>query len=401
MSELTGPGRYFDQYDLYRVLGFTGVVAQHAVLWPVTKTSVAGWGLTVLLHYSRNSFFFLSALVLAWAQLTRPRPIRRVWREGLITVGIPFVLWTFIYFAHTMIMAKTMTSTLALNTLGDDFANGYKQLYFVIALAQLYLLLPVLMWVMRKTRGHHGLLFAGSVVLQIALTSVFHYTSGSWGYGLHDVVSVLLGPDHITAYQLIVLAGLLVAYHVDDFHLFVDRHTKAILWLCVAVGVLTEGYYLLDEDLTHSPPNAAALFQPAVIPWLLAAIAGLATLGRWWARRQRERGQTLLGRAIRWGSDASGGYFFAHVLVLELIIEELGRSGLRAEMSWAGTGWILFFGTMIGTGILAGLLLKTPLRVYLTGPNRTEQRQRLGEDMAEPPRERGDALYELGSTPST
>jgi hypothetical protein len=63
-----------------------------------------------------------------------------------------------------------------------------------------------------------------------------------------------------------------------------------------------------------------------------------------------------------------------------LILRALESSGLRNDMSWVGTAWILFFGTLAGATLLVGLLLHTPLRFLLTGPNRTDQRRDLRSD---------------------
>jgi hypothetical protein len=80
---LQPPGRYLRQYDLFRVITFVCVIGQHSILWPVTSSSVAGWGLVMLLHYTRNAFFFLSAVVAAYAQATRPRSTLALWYRRL------------------------------------------------------------------------------------------------------------------------------------------------------------------------------------------------------------------------------------------------------------------------------------------------------------------------------
>jgi len=87
-----------------------------------------------------------------------------------------------------------------------------------------------------------------------------------------------------------------------------------------------------------------------------------------------------VGRTLEWGSTASGGIYQAHVLILQLILQALESSGWSDEMSWVGSSWILFFGTLAGASLLVGLLLRTPLRTIVTGPNRARQRDELRPD---------------------
>jgi surface polysaccharide O-acyltransferase-like enzyme len=114
--------------------------------------------------------------------------------------------------------------------------------------------------------------------------------------------------------------------------------------------------------------------------WFCAAIVGLIALGRLWSRRELAERPTAAGRVLEWASNASGGFYLAHVLVLQLIVQLLASTGLSNNMSWVGTSWILFFGTLAGTSLLVALLLRTPLRFMLTGPNCSDQRHDLRPD---------------------
>ncbi len=102
--------------------------------------------------------------------------------------------------------------------------------------------------------------------------------------------------------------------------------------------------------------------------WFSAAIIGLIALGRLWSRREVAERPTITGRVLEWASTASGGIYLAHVFVLRLICQLLESTGLKDNVSWVGTSWILFFGTMTGASLLVAILLRTPLRFVLTGP---------------------------------
>ena len=369
---------YLRQFDLYR-LAFIGVVAQHCVLWPVTGSSVVGWGLVMMLHATRETFFFLSAFVALYAQATRPRSIGGLWYRRLSQVAVPFVVWTAIYFVYTIIVTP-MPFGQAMGTLGNDLWNGYYQLYFAVVLVQFYVLLPALIWLVRTTRRYHWWVLAGSVILQLAMMTVSHYFSwqSGWLAQVRHYDLDLTQSRMIVGYQLYLVAGLLAADHVDDIQRFVARHHRRILYWCGAVGLATVGYYLYGVAIHQTPGHASDLYQPVAVVWFCAVIVGLYTLGWIWARRAAMRTATRWDRLVTWGSDMSGGFYFSHILVLQLIFSGLVAAGLTGSAPWWVVSVVLFIGTVVATAILVSVVELTPLRFILTGPNRTHERATLG-----------------------
>jgi fucose 4-O-acetylase-like acetyltransferase len=297
----------------------------------------------------------------------------------LSQILVPYLAWTVVYYTYARLSAPTPD---AWGLFGHDLYRGYYQLYFLVVLAQFYVLLPGLLWLIRATRRHHGVLLGVSFALQVAMTTVSHYAKAptGWQHSWHAVDTVLIQSRWIIGYEFYVIAGLVAAAHADELHRFVDRHMRSILAAVVAIGVLTEGYYLITEAAIHNPGRASDLYQPIAMVWFCAAIVGLIALGRLWSRREVAEGPTVTGPVLEWASTASGGIYLAHVFVLQLIYELLESTGLTDNMSWVGTSWILFSGSLTGASLLVAILLRTPLRFVLTGPNRSEQRHDLRPD---------------------
>ncbi|HEX4082170.1 MAG TPA: hypothetical protein VHX40_04335, partial [Acidimicrobiales bacterium] len=124
---------------------------------------------------------------------------------------------------------------------------------------------------------------------------------------------------------------------------------------------------------------ASDLYQPVAVVWFVAAIAGLYALGWWWAARAAGRaGPSRLDRLLTWGSDVSGGFYFSHILVLQLVLTGLTAAGLEiATSSWWVTTIVLFPATLLGTAVLVTVVRWTPLRFVLTGPDRPDERATL------------------------
>src|ERR1700683_5342365 len=97
-------GGYIGQYDSFRVIACCAVVLQHSLLWNVQVGNTPAWALVMLLHFSRTAFFFLAAFMLTYSQITRPRSTLGFWRRRYVQIGVPFLVWTLIYWVFTMAM---------------------------------------------------------------------------------------------------------------------------------------------------------------------------------------------------------------------------------------------------------------------------------------------------------
>ncbi len=373
-----GPRRYLRQFDVYRTVAFVGVIAQHSVLWSVTGGSDVGWSLVMVLHATRELFFFLSALVAGYSQLASPRAPISLWYHRLRPVVVPYLVWTLVYWAYSLVTAAPGAPGAGA-VLVHDLRYGYYQLYFLVVLFQVYVVLPALVWLVRRTRGHHGIVFGASLVLQLAMTTVSHYFSWRTGapHMLRSVDLTLLTARYVTCYQLFVVAGVLAADHLGDLQRQVERHSGRILAAAAAAGAAAEGCYAYGLVIGETPGHASDLFQPVAQVWFLAACAGLWALGWRWVRHSAARLSARRDRLVEWGSDASGGFYLAHVLVLQVLFSGLAATGLTAPPTWWAASLCLFTGTLAGTGALVavGLRAPWPWRTAIMGPDRSRERR--------------------------
>ncbi len=379
-------GAYLGQFDSYRVIACCAVVLQHSLLWNVEGGNTTAWAFVMLLHFSRTAFFFLTAFLLTYSEIHRPRTVTQFWWRRYWEIGVPFLLWTAIYWLVTMIGAGSWDHAGSL--LWNDLVYGYYQLYFVVVLFQLYLIFPFLLRAVRASK-HHVVLMTVSLLFALALAADLHYTEyfGVVGHATRSIMSVWpFARDPIT-YQEQFIAGILVALHFDQVRRFVERRWRQVIALAVGVGVVATLWYLLAVWTGTPTGGASDLYQPIAFLWFTAAVAAL-ECGTWaWYRRQTRR----LGLRRRWPKAFSaeflagltGGIYFCHVLFLNLIRDALDDSGIAAHLGWAGLVVVTFVLTITCAALCTTLLLRTPLGWALTGPLRAEQRARLGMDSAE------------------
>ena len=376
-------GTYLGQFDSYRVVACCAVVLQHSLLWNVSPGNTSAWAFVMLLHFSRTAFFFLTAFLLTYTEIHRPRSVTAFWRRRYFEIGVPFLVWTGIYWIYTMVEAGSWG--LAGSLMWRDLVFGYYQLYFVVVLLQLYLVFPLLLRLLRAST-HHVAVMAASGLFALVLAADLHYTQyfGVVGDATRSIASVWpWGRDPIT-YQEQFVAGVLVALHFDQVRRFVERRWRQVIALGVAVGVLATMWYLVAVWTGSDSGRASDLYQPVAFLWFTAAVAALECRTWAWYRREVRRA----GRPPRWPrlfsaeylAGLTGGIFFSHVLFLNLIRSALGDSGIAPHLGWAGLVAVTFVLTIACAGVCTGLLLLTPLRWVLTGPVRADQRARHGVD---------------------
>src|ERR1700691_5418401 len=96
-------GGYLETFNLYRILACAAVLGQHAFIWTNMTGNVVGTGFITILHLSRNSFFFLTGLVVCYAQLNRPRSLLEFWKRRYWEIGVPYLAWTGVYLVFSLI----------------------------------------------------------------------------------------------------------------------------------------------------------------------------------------------------------------------------------------------------------------------------------------------------------
>ena len=352
-----------DQIDAMRPLKQVGVVSTHTIITFAPATAAVLSNATLLLlHVSREVFFFISACMLTYAYTGLKRDGWRTfyWRR-FVSVGVPYLCWNLIYFLWFPYVlhdaSYTATPSSALAHFGHLLEVGYNQLYFLIVIMEFYLLFPLVLALLRRTKGHHGLVLAAAVAAQFAMSIGMHWKL------LPDVV-VAYGQENALCYVLYLLGGAIVAFHLSDVHDWVMRNAPLVVFLTVASAIFAEGVYFLSRDgFTHMLGYGSDPFQPSVIPFnvcviALGYLAGMYLVRPWRSRRTKA--------AVRIGSDNAYGIYLAQMI----FITSLGALGWKTFVGVAPfwvwvplTVAIAYFGGILLTALLA----RTPLAVPLTG----------------------------------
>ena len=271
-------GGYLEMLNLFRIIACLAVVGQHSFIWTNMTGNFVGTGFIAMLHLSRTAFFFLTALVVCYAQITHPRTLGGFWKRRYWEVGVPYLAWTGIYLIFSLITVSGSWDEVG-RFLRHNLLLGFSQMYFVIVLFQFYLVFPLLLKLFQATR-RHGLVLAISLGLATVLGLFLHYPA--WFAPLSNfnraINAVWPWSRNILVYQVFLVAGMLVALHLDEVLAFVGRHYRKIWTFTVVIGILMVFWYVFSVWSGTSIEDASDIYEPQATLWCLAAIAGIFSL---------------------------------------------------------------------------------------------------------------------------
>ena len=283
--------------------------------------------------------------------------LRRYYGRRFLSVVIPYLCWTVIYFLYLLPTAHYASLAAALKHLAAMAYTGYYQLYFLLVIMQFYLVFPLVLMLLRRTKGHHGRLIAAAVLAQVTVEILMNTQ-------ILPPLMVRYGQQDALSYLLYLIGGGVVAFHLHEVHAWVCGHARLIGALTVAAALAAEGvYFLAEHGVTTVLGSGSDPFQPGVIPFNVGAItcgylAGVALVRPGRSRRTKA--------VVRSGSDSAYGIYLSQMLFITALTW-FGWGRLTSAIPWPLfcllTVAIVFSCCVTLTSVLA----RTPLAVPLTG----------------------------------
>ena len=225
------------------------VVSVHTLAFGGGTVTMSIGAVTTIFHTSRELFLLLTALVLTYNYGHRDRlKAGRFWRRRFWLVVPAYVTWSAIYYAADGRGRGAFPAAFVHDLLN---AGARYHLYFLLVSMQIYLLFPLIRWVLRKTERHHGWLFGVALGYQVWLTIGLHYKVGRHGNG--PLAQFLNGAGQgywVDTYVFYVVAGALAGWHFERLCAFTRRYLRSgpRVALAAAVGVAAGIGVFLDRD---------------------------------------------------------------------------------------------------------------------------------------------------------
>jgi len=356
-------------FDLVRLIIMVFVVGVHTLAFGGGQVTVALGAVTTVFHTSRELFFLLTALVLTYNYGHRGQ-VRwlRFWRRRYWLVVPAYVVWSLIYYAFDGPGRGPFPAAFWQDLL---HAGARYHMYFLLVTMQVYLLFPVLRWVLRKTAGRHVALFAAACVYQLTLTAALQHHLVRTG-PVSEFLNAAGSGVWLDSYVLYVVGGAIAGWHFEQICAFTRRHASALTVTLVAgIGVVAGlAAYFAEIYLGGATPGAAsAVFQPVVVVEALAFGWALLAGGLLWSDRGAPHRKFFAA-----GSASSFGIYLAHPLVLQGVLYVAALTGVLSAVR--GAPAVLELLALLGVAVpvvygvswlIASAARRTPLSLPLTG----------------------------------
>ncbi|PZE62155.1 hypothetical protein DEJ33_03010 [Curtobacterium sp. MCPF17_047] len=364
----SGKPRHLYEVDVLRILTFACVIGVHTTSHTIASDDVPLNALLGLLHFTRLVFFSLTAFVLVYSWSLRPRPLAQFWPRRFLLVGVPYLAWSSVYVTASWLLSSTTRGDVPalVTTYAEGIVTGtsWYHLYFLLVTMQVYLLLPVIIWLVRVTRRHHVVVLVVAFLLQLAVFAAYKYWPHSidWLHGYQK--------QFFFSYVFFIVSGAVAADHADPFLRFIREHRRAVLWAFAGTGALTLGVWWLQVGLGQSLYAAGTPLQPVQVLWSTAVFVGFLAIGAAWA--DRRRAGSALARVVDYGSDRSFGIFLSHPFMIWILLH--GDSWLESAVPKPWLTLVTYVLVLVLSVAVTEAFRWTPLSVPLTGrPSRARR----------------------------
>ncbi len=344
------PRSYLLEVDLIRAITIAGVVGAHTVgliaLYhsPTTFSLFLSDAVLNLLHYTRETFMFLTGLVLAFRYGGGQKmAVASFWRRRFGPTLIPYLFWTLLYVAAIDLPLRESAWAILLHTTHDALiGTGSYQLYYMLVTFQFYLLFPLVLWLFRRFSSRQHWLLAIALVFELgwlALASdpaLIFSTPQPW---LSDFVQ----SRFVLSYLLYFTLGTYVGLHVEQVLAWLRKARTWVLSGAIVMAALFTLHYVLAVDVYHfTPGNAVAVLQPLMVPYSLGVVAVLYLIGLRLIDGAGRRATSFTVRAVHNFADASFGVYLCHAFILNHMLDNVvpylnWPIGLTMLMVWVVT----------------------------------------------------------------
>jgi len=371
-----GTRRRLEHVDAMRPVKQFAVIGTHAMQFFAPGAATVFWksGL-IFTRFSRDAFLFVSACMLAYSYRHATRVVlgSYAWRR-FMSVGMPYLVWTLIYWVwtachpiHGLPLYALHTDELTWSSLVGFVRWGYFHLYFLLILMQFYVLFPAVLWVIRRYPALRIHLLWSSLVIQVLLdlANRGHW----WGFHLSFIVETRL----VISYPFYLIAGVIVALNFEEFHAWVIRYARPIIAITVLAFIAASATNFVHFNSTYTTYLAIGRnpFGALAIPYDMGGVLCVYLLGVYLVDSRRH---WRTRRLVASGSDNAYGIYLSQMLFIPLTYRFIEPTHGHHYFPVAIGLVLVILLTYLGGFIFTGLIARTPLAKIVAGRSRASWR---------------------------
>lgn len=354
--------------DLLRGISILAVVVIHVTSYPVAflSTESAVYPLYFIVNAGSNFavpvFLFLSALVLFYQydDGTKKNWFVFYWKR-LKRIIAPYLLWSVFYTVYVSYVQKVSFSEAFTKFIkGLPVGGSYDHLYFMIIIAQFYLLFPlfILLFKLKFVRSHI-LLFGAAFQVLIYLLNYYYFHLPKIG-------------TFVGSYLMYFFLGAYFAEFIKDAK---NNETPKLNWALTIITLLSGAIYIFQKWLQMTNPHW--IQQPFlsyinfITNYVFCSLccAFLLLFVRILERRPMTK------KIISSLGACSFGIYFIHPFFLSLWRHYIMTSGPITYHLLVWTGGVI---AIFLSWLFTITIIHTPLGVYIVGESKSKIRKQRG-----------------------
>lgn len=343
------------EMDFIRATAALSIIMIHVTGLYVYSSRVAYY-LNQAVRFAVPVFILISGLLLYGSVLTRPGigGYLEFISKRLKKILFPYLIWTLIYIIYSM---RHDLSSILLNKnaflMGTGkkilFGTGYIHLYFVIIIIQLYLLFPLLKYLMKKW---------SFPVLAISFAITFVFQAAVYLRLIH----VITLRDFIIPYYMFfptwIFFFVFGMYFAANMEKWKEKLSGKTL-LLAAVWLIS--FFILILDNKYSKTFDSSIKPPIMLYCLTSFLFFHAVFLKF------KDSNSIIFKAMDWFSAQSFLIYLSHLLILNLINSTVKYFGYGGLLAGAAGIAVLYFLTTLLTCLLVYIVSKTPIASLLGG----------------------------------
>jgi len=368
-----GTRKRLEHIDAMRPVKQAAVVSTHALVFFAPLTSSTVIGLLMLTRFSRDAFLFVSACMLAYSYKdSLTIKAGTYFRKRFVSVGLPYIVWTVIYYFFTMsnpvksfpfysLHGSGVFSSAGLHHFVHLLLTGYYHLYYLLVIMEFYVLFPLMLMALRRFARWHTAIFIGALVWQVAYGVML--ATHPWGFRVNGLWQSRL----ITSYPIYVIGGVIVALHLETVHEWIKGHARFIVSWTISSAVVAAvlSYLARDSWLPSYLHTGSNVFSAAIVPYNVGAILCVYLLGVFLVADRRSARTRAV---VQSGSDNSYGVYLSQMLWIPFLVRL--RVDYAAHLPWPIAAPLALILTYLAGFIFTAIFARTPLAKAVTGRSR-------------------------------
>ncbi len=375
-SEVSVTKRHLGELDVIRTLTIAGVVLVHSVgltglYFGASGTAGPIDAAVVLLHYTRETFMFLTGLVLAYQYHDRDITTWNFWARRFTPTVIPYVFWSILYILSADLQVHESFGLIFRHIwVSLLLCTASYQLYYMLVTFQFYIIFPVLLFLFRRHTDWRTWMMLASAAFTTAWyiflgPANVHPAGTLWPFGS------FYQSHFVMTYIFFFVLGMWAAFYLDEITAFMKRYRRILSWSVLAMALVLEGRYVIGINLTHeSYASVTTVLQPIMIPYSVAIIVGSYLVPfalDAWGR---------VGRRITAGfkrfADNSFGIYLMHVFFISLFLKQVDP---RVQMPLPLLMLVTWLVSLTVSFFITEIMAYLPLLGWLVGRGRSGGRQ--------------------------